>query len=308
MTLVLHVLLALLIILLLLGARALAREAAEQEMRDKEKSKRLATEIESGDEMLAHVLSKCPNVSRTTLQVLHIAATKRDITFNLATERRTETVPYPTAEMDYVQIRDASQLPLVPPSQMALDDDTFYHLFATNALMLPEWTDSTEEFKRLYILLDVSPSMFDAEARMPDGQLRDTWARGVIAGLLVDATRGKAEYLLRTFDTGVQELQRADTPEEAEKLLFALVTTAVKGNGTNIGAALKVATKDIRRMQQENKRETHILLITDGDDQAGITRGKISKALGADVQLHVVLIGTSWGDEHPLFPYVIAKY
>jgi hypothetical protein len=81
-----------------------------------------------------------------------------------------------------------------------------------------------------------------------------------------------------------------------------------RGESTHIGPAVNTAVKDIRERQNVDTRMNHILLITDGADNGGLTREQLVKDLGSDVKLHVMLIGTAYGSNHPLTPYVMASY
>lgn len=303
------------LVLLSLLIPPLRRKAAEEKQKRAQEAEKKAEEIKKKigiikgkGGLLAKEVDKISHRSDNTLEILYIAATQQDIRFDLATERREQVVPYPTATMDYVQVTDVSQLPLISPDQAILDDDVFYQKFVTQELMRPEYSDPVDKFKRLYILLDASGSMSAERYKMQDGRLRETWARGVVASLLMDAIEGRAEYLLRLFAGDVYDLHSAATPEEAEKLLSWMIEQSFSGSHTNIGNAVRTAAQDIRELQAKDRRIVHILLITDGEDTVGLTREHLVEALAADVKLHVVLIGTSWGKDHPLTPYVIAKY
>ena len=265
--------------------------------------------IENAGGLLARELQRVKMcLTPEMLDVLYRAATQEDIHFNLATEKKKQVLQYPTATMDIVPVDDAAHLPQISPDQMMLDEDAFYSRFVMRELIRPEYFGVTTTGKRLYILLDISPSMFDNAARMPDGQLRDTWSRGVVASLLVDAVKGEAEYLFQKFHDQVRDRLSAVTPQEAEQLLSHIVETAEIGGGTNIGNAVRTAVAHIRACQEQETRMNHILLITDGEDFGGLTRDQLVKSLGDDIQLHVVLIGKSWGPEHVLSPYIIAKF
>lgn len=300
--------LALLAIGLSLLLRSLRKSIQNSEEQASKERAQKVQEIERAGGLLARELGKDESLSDEKLEILHLAASQQSIRFNLVTEKKVSVVPYPTGMIDYVQVTDASQLPFVSPDQMVLDEDLFYRKFVSQELMRPEYYEVSETAKRLYILLDISPSMMEAGDKMPDGHMRDTWARGVVAGLLIDAVKGQAEYLLRRFSDTVHELRSARTPSEAEVLLHEIASLRFKGSGTNIARAVKVAAEDVRGLQSHESRMSHILLITDGDDQRGLTSRQLEQALGEDVKLHVVLIGTSWWEENPLSPYVIAKY
>ena len=265
--------------------------------------------IENAGGLLARELQKVKmRLTPEMLDILYRAATQEDIHFNLATEKKKQVLLYPTATMDIAPVDDAAHLPQISPDQMMLDEDAFYSRFVMRELIRPEYFGVTTTGKRLYILLDISPSMFDNDARMPDGQLRDTWSRGVVASLLVDAIKGEAEYLFQKFHDQVRDRLSAVTPQEAEQLLSHIVETAEIGGGTNIGNAVRTAVAHIRACQEQETRMNHILLITDGEDFGGLTRDQLVKSLGDDIELHVVLIGKSWGPEHVLAPYIIAKF
>lgn len=289
-----------------------AEREAERKRQEAAKQKKIeAIKLKGG--ILADELNKLPNISSEKLEVLYLAATQQDIRFDLETDQKLEAVSYPTMRMDFVQVSQVSQLPYVSPNQMVYDDDLFYHKFVTDQLIRPEYYDVVEKFKRLYILWDISPSMWDPQhgtMRFPDGEtgVRDMWARAMLASLLMDAVGGRAEYFLRPFSNSIHDLQCAVDPSEATRLLSWIVKGGVQASGTNIGQAVTTAVKDIRDRQAFDIRMNHILLITDGDDQCGLTREYLVKALGPDVKLHVVLIGTTYGADHPLTPYVIGKY
>jgi len=239
----------------------------------------------------------------------YLAATQQEIKFDLQTREKTEVVNYPTADMDIVPLNDLSQLPTVLPADLVLDDDQFYGKLVEGGLMRPEYSETSTESKRLYILWDVSPSMRDL-MRMPDGETgsRDTWARVVIMSQLVDAVEGRAEYLLRPFSQYPHDLRSAFTSAEAGELLLWIINNSEEGDFTHIGTAIEAAVKDIRERKNSGTPMSDILCITDGADNGGLTKEQLEEALGDDIKLHVVLIGTEYGPDHPLSPYVMASY
>ncbi len=304
--------------------KILAQRRAEAEMREREENARLKaaaerarrirldkiTAIKLKGGLLAAELGR-GTLSDERLNMLFVAATQNDIRFDLQADENRRVVPFPTPNMDLVPVNDISQILDIPPSQMMLDDEIFYHQLVTQNLLHPEYSAVEEMRKRLYILLDVSPSMWDAEHRefyMPDGNMRDTWARGVVAGLLADAINDQAQYTLRPFASTVFQKHAAENPDEARKLLAWISDSCDRGGGTDIGHAVKKAVSDIKKLQSTDARMNNILLITDGEDQAGLTRDELVKSLGESIKLHVVLIGTTCDATAPLAPYVIAKF
>lgn len=222
-----------------------------------------------------------------SVETFWLAATQKDVTFDL--QRATETVPshWPTGDVRPEGMNDWSQLPQVLPEQLIMSDEQFYPALADRSLMVLQPYERKEQRKRLYILLDVSQSM---EEPMANGMPRHVWARGVTVNLLLEAVRGDAEYFLRAFDGNSHELHEAHTPEEAEKLIDHILRRGFSGNGTNIMNAVRTAAKDIRSRGTEIER-SELLLISDGEDKSMDDEAAVRKVLGDDVRLHVVLIG-----------------
>ncbi len=255
------------------------REQEEAERKRKElwrQEKVQAINTKGG--MIKSLLDKIPDMPDEKLEALYLATTQEEIRFDLK------------------------------PTDLILEDEEFYSKLVNGELLRPEYRETSTEFKRLYILWDISASMWQSMS-MPDGEAgnRDIWARAVIAGLLVDAVKGRAEYFLRPFTGSPQELRSVFTSAEAEKLLSWILDGSEKGSSTNIGIAVETAVDDIRKRQNAETRMNHILLITDGEDNS-LTKEQLEKALGKDIKLHVVLIGTTYGLDHPLTPYVMANY
>ncbi|MFC1608897.1 hypothetical protein ACFL3M_01785 [Patescibacteria group bacterium] len=287
----------------------------EKEKREKEVMQKKVEEVKGNlSGPLLNELRKRPNISGNVLKVLRLASIQEDIQFDLESEERREVVPFPTEAVDYVPICEASDLHHVSPAQMALDDDQFYHHFITEELIRPEYYGAVKRMiKRMYILWDISPSMYEwkwGRMKMPNGEigLRDTWARAILASLLSDAIEGAAEYYLRPFSSSVHKLRSATNEKDAEKLLSWVVGGGARGSGTSIGRAVRTAVDDIHRFKNDNIKMNHILLVTDGEDNGGLTRDYLVNSLGSNVTLSVVLIGVEYDESHPLAPYVIEKY
>ena len=292
--------------------RAESARLAEEERRKAEelKKQKKVQAIQSKGGLLKSVLdNRSDSITSDKLEALYLAATQNEVRFDLKTERNTEQVNYPTDDMEIVPVDDPSQFPDVLPADMALEDETFYRKFVNGELMRPQYFETTDTAKRMYILWDVSPSMGD-QMWLPDGEMgtRDTWARAVIAGLLVDAVEGRAEYFLRPFSEYPYDVISVFNKTEAEKILYWILDSTTRGNNTDIGAAIAAATRDIRQRQNTDTRMNHLLLISDCRDNGGLTKEKLEEMLGEDVKLHVIIIGTSCGSDNPLKPYIIAEY
>jgi hypothetical protein len=293
------------------------RREEEERQRRRQEARRMKIEaIKLKGGLLADTLNRLGDASDSVLQILYLAATQSAVDMDLQTEKALVPVAYPTNRMDLVPVSEVGQLHEALPSELANDDDLFYRKFVDGSLLRMQHYELVGVGKRLYILWDVSGSMYkdtdygSAQMQLPDGEsvLREDFARGIIAGLLSDAVRGQAEYLLRPFDDTVYPLRSAMDREEAARLLEWIVQEGMRGNDTDISKAAHTAISDIRGGLKTEAGMSYILLITDGQDRGGLTRDFLVRSLGEDVKLMVVLIGTDYGPDHPLAPYVVAKY
>lgn len=295
------------------AARIREVEAGAERKRQAQRDIKVAVIKRKGG-LLVDLLEKLGNVPDHFLQIMYLSAMQSEIAFDLETERALRPVVYPTSHMDFVQVTDASQLVDVLPSQMIYDDYLFYQMFANATLLRTQFYELIAKGKRLYILFDISPSMWDMERggrmTLPNGEdgSRDQFARGILASLLIEAVNGDAEYVLRFFDDNPREIISAKDSTEAASLLERIVTKSERGSGTKIGIAVKTAVDDIRSRQEDEAKMNHILLITDGEDNGGLTKEYLAENLGEDVKLSAIVIGAEWKDDNALAPYVIAKY
>ncbi|HSD12501.1 MAG TPA: hypothetical protein VLC10_02990 [Patescibacteria group bacterium] len=234
------------------------------------------------------------------VETFWLAASQKDVSFDLRRESSLERSHYPTGDISPEPMGDFAQLPAVLPEQLIMPDEQFYPALADQSLTVLQSYERKDARKRLYILLDVSGSMEDP---MENGMPRHVWARGVTVNLLLEAVRGDAEYLFRPFDGQSHERREAATPEQAEKLIDHILSRGFSGNGTNLMNAVRTAAKDIRSLGNEVER-SELLLITDGQDQSMDDEAAVRKVLGDDIRLHVVLIGT----ESPALKRVASTY
>lgn len=281
------------------------REIFERELAEK---KRLVKQIQQTDADLSKQLFSLAGLDSGTLQsapgadlaeklarrlsmdqlnVLNIAATQRDVEFDLESKKVREPVKYPTADMDFDHLRDFADLPEVFPEVLAGDDALFeMHLVEGTLPRMQSYDQHTDE-KQLYVICDVSGSM---DNQMPSGCIqKHIWSRGVLVSLLMDAIRGNSQYNLRFFDTKSFPLQQARTSQEAQSLIKYVLDNGRSGGGTSIFTALAQAVTDIRSGGEFSSNE--ILLVSDGEDGSVANPEQISGMLGPDIKLHTVMIG-----------------
>jgi uncharacterized protein with von Willebrand factor type A (vWA) domain len=173
-----------------------------------------------------------------------------------------------------------------------MDDDVFMARLASGEMLvqvpvrnIPMMEDVHEaQYKDIvhtvYVLLDVSPSMYEAAWRPP------VW-KALTIKVLLDALRMEATFTIRPFDQGIAPASTAISPVQVLNLARS-IERASAGSGTNILNALKVAMGDFSKMEYDT---ADLLIITDGEDQqqmADIMRPLLAKHR---VKLHAVMLG-----------------
>lgn len=229
------------------------------------------------------------NVPAHILQILHVAATQKDIDMDLDTKVGEVKSMFPTNDIQPVPISSVEQVTDVLPEQLMMDDDNFYGQLAQDELLVMQPYTRTVERKTLHILMDISTSMTEM---MKSGMPRHSWSRGITVSLLAKAVNGEASYMLRQFAGKQYNLIKITTPEQAKALMDQLMASSANGDGTNILGALEAACKDVRAHKSPDGI-ADILLITDGQhlEQYGhMSVERVKAMLGNDVKLHVCAI------------------
>lgn len=239
----------------------------------------------ANDQSLVEQLAR--RLSKDTLQIFNVAATQQEIKFDLQATNEREPVEYPTSDMEPTFITDPSQLIHIMPDQLMQEPEQFYTNLASGNLQMVQAYERRRKQQVLEIVRDVSGSM---DTQMANGMSRHVWARGVTISQLMQAMKGDAKYLHRSFDGAPHPLQRATNQAEAAALVSSVLNTTTTGGGTNIPGAIEQATQDIRSLGGDLGRAA-ILLISDGEDSS-IDAAAIKALLGNDIQLHVVMIGS----------------
>jgi hypothetical protein len=220
------------------------------------------------------------------IEVFFVAATHE--TFNIQLEKNVErvVVPYPTRYIQPVPIIGLDQVTEILPEQLMQTPAEFCSNLVQNQLVRLESSEYRVEQKLVYLVVDASLSMKEL---LCSGYPRHTLARGLVVQLLLRAMQGEAKYFLRYFGTSPHPLREITTQEQAEALAKKTFQEAtLDESGTNIGAALNVAIRDIRE-KGGLISQSEILLITDGEDQS-VDANNLRQRMGTDIRLHVVLI------------------
>lgn len=135
--------------------------------------------------------------------------------------------------------------------------------------------------QRVHVLFDTSASMAL--------HFRFALAKAVVLRFLRRNRREMGEICLRTFDVDVGPLEDARDPRTYDTLLRRVARRRTLGNGTCLEKAILTACADIRERRGLSGAE--ILVVTDG--AAHLDEPRVREALGSDVELHCVKIGSA---------------
>ncbi len=206
--------------------------------------------------------------------------------------------PVPANETRIRRIRDLTEIPLLLPVEYLEEDngrwlerlvtgDALVRVHVRHEQILePIFEMQFEERVRaFYLLLDVSPSMYDNT-----GAWRFPVWQSIVQSLVDRARAVQAPIFLRVFASNVRDLRRVLTPEEAIACKRYL-RKVEKGNGTNIALAIRTAIRDF---EKETYDTADICIVTDGEDNQGLDVEAIRATLGtARIRLHSTLLGAN---------------
>jgi uncharacterized protein with von Willebrand factor type A (vWA) domain len=194
-------------------------------------------------------------------------------------------------EQRILRMERYSQASKVIPTQMAYEDDLFYHKFAKKELLVNERVTRKDKTQILHILLDVSSSMGDV---LEMGSLPScVYASAITLSFLRNTIDNGDKFLFRFFESVPFPLHIVDNKESALKLTKEITTNPFNGGGTNIQRAIDAAIKDIIEYRRKNREsdfgKAEILVITDGGDH--VSHESLKKTLEReDIKLHAIVI------------------
>jgi uncharacterized protein with von Willebrand factor type A (vWA) domain len=137
------------------------------------------------------------------------------------------------------------------PREFALPKEIFFSKYSSEGLLTIEKKESKKGI--FYLLLDKSGSMSGHKL---------VWSRSVALFFLRLAMQKEMEVQMRMFDS---EPYPYATPMRSISEMIESVITVASNGGTDIKKALSVAIDDLGKVKK--KKETFILLITDGEDR-----------------------------------------
>ena len=191
-------------------------------------------------------------------------------------------------------IRSWSDVQYVYSWQWLLPDEVFLRRLAQRQLWFPmakaprilaiEGGDDdflpTPSKQKVYVLLDTSASMALHH--------RFAFAKAAVLRFLRENRRELGEVFLRTFDVELGTLESASDPAGYEAVLRRVARRHTLGNGTCLERAILQACRDVR--ERKGLAGAEILVVTDG--AAHLDEFAVREALGTDIELHCVKIGT----------------
>lgn len=191
-------------------------------------------------------------------------------------------------------IRSWSDVQYVYSWQWLLPDEVFLRRLAQRQLWFPmakaprilaiEGGDDdflpTPSKQKVYVLLDTSASMALHH--------RFAFAKAAVLRFLRENRRELGEVFLRTFDVDLGPMESARDAAGYETILRRVARRHTLGNGTCLERAILQACRDIR--EHKGLAGAEILVVTDG--AAHLDEFTVREALGTDVELHCVKIGT----------------
>lgn len=234
--------------------------------------------------------------------VAHVQFTGRQVlvghkkTGSIVTGMEVEEVPWVANGSTTRPIRDASEMHRLAPTEMSLPPAlrrgrvaSGEALVRVNVQQTPVAEDVIEpiyrtEVRVLYILLDVSPSMWNTE-----GAWRIPLWQGIMIRLIEKARDAEVPCIIREFSGDVGHPLTINSWREAMRYYQTLFGTKV-GSGTNIGAAIRAAIHDFRA--SGNYDQADIVIVTDGGDHAGMNPTVIRNVMDdAKIRLHAIMVG-----------------
>lgn len=212
-----------------------------------------------------------------------------------------QEVPWPADDINVRPMQDMSELDQVLPAELLADDDLALARIATGEVLIAapvEEKELTEDEHRkiwkdvkhvLYVLLDISPSMYERREDEYGIVPQDIW-RPLVVALLERTVESGAIFMSRDFHGGISELRRAVNSEQARVLKGHFLAVSEE-NYTNIPRAIYKAIGDFT---DEDHNQAEIVIITDGENNQGIDPDKMRRKLQeAGIKLHAILIGVN---------------
>lgn len=165
------------------------------------------------------------------------------------------------------------------------------------ALLGPQILQGYTEVERkgldIYVLMDTSKSML-AQDIQPDRMSR---AKKVISTIIDNLNGDRIGYIPFTSSAYIQ-MPLTDDYQLAKMFLDVVDTDMISGNGTNIGAAIKLAANSF---ENTSSADSVIIILSDGEEQDSKSVDALKKIQSKNLHVFTVGIGTEKGGLIPVY-------
>ena len=228
-----------------------------------------------------------------------LASKKRFVGYRVVSEEaigvRVVESSTPVDGYDIRTIQDVSEVPMLLPEELAMDEDEFWRRIIMGEslvlvpvekqpIMRPIHEEVYEDVVQvLYILLDYSGSMGKdfAPWRIP------VW-KGVVRRLIAKALESGAIVMLRTYNNRPRQLYKAEADPNQYIELMDIVARFRPGGGTDNGLALRCSMDDMSEMEFD---EAYITIVSDGEDDKFDGNAIRAELDEKGIKLHAIMLG-----------------
>ena len=155
------------------------------------------------------------------------------------------------------------------------------------------YTEVSKTGLDIYILMDTSKSMLVTDIK-PD---RITIAKKIVASLL-DRLEGDRVGFIPFAAGAYIQMPLTDDYRLARMFLDVMDTDMISGGGTNIAAALKLASESFKRTSSADKV---IIILSDGEEHDGNSQSILRNINDERIKIFTVGIGTERGGLVPVY-------
>ena len=145
----------------------------------------------------------------------------------------------------------------------------------------------------IYVLIDTSKSMLVTDIK-PD---RMTIAKKIVGDLLDNLQGDRIGFI--PFASGAYiQMPLTDDYQLARMFLDVMDTDMISGGGTNLAAALKLASDSFKRVSDADRV---VIILSDGEENDGVSYNTLMDIEDTRIKIYTVGIGTEKGGLVPIY-------
>lgn len=249
----------------------------------------------SPEEIVNTVINELPRET-----IIYELSQRLEFTIRTSKTGKYNDVIFPDNGLDISRITQIRDLPKVLPTQLALDDDTFWKKLANKELLKKRYMQRQEKRQILYILLDRSGSMGDYSLEVNKGGYSYTLTKlevckAITIAIMKKMIAGEDYFYFRWFEDSPHNLKKVCNKEDAAKFVREIMFQHSTG-GTDIMLALQTAANDINVAKAnptgDKIDQSDIVLISDGYSNIDVEKG--SRMLNG-IDLHSIIVAAKNG-------------